>query len=695
MAHLALRCLGRFEARVACGSPVDFPTRRATALLAYLARHPGRRTSRDRLGALLWGRSGDERARINLRQTLMLVRKTLAHPAGPCVASEGDALYLDPDHAEVDVAEFDELCREPSADALEQAAALYQGEFLEGFALNEELYEEWLRTERANLHERAIEALMSLLRCHLDAGNAEHGVRVARRVLALDPLRETAHRALMRLYADMGDRALALRQYQACCDLLNAELGVEPETQTQRLYKEIRHEQRAVRVDDDLLVEEERREAPPLPDKPAIAVLPFLNMSGDATQAYFSDGITSDIITELSRFRSMFVIARHSSFAYRDQAVNVQRIGRELGVHYVVEGSVSRVGDRVRVSAELIDAQTGHHLWADRYDRSLAEIFAVQDELVRTIVSTLDRRIEVAGRLRTAAISDSSLRAYDLYLRAAAAQDRNTKVDYRTCPKVSGTGDRARSRSRAGAPPPVPREVLPLDGALGGRSGQGVRRGLRRGESKRSRATTPTAWCKPTSACCTCTAESSTRAVLRFAEALRLNPNDSRALGLYGLFLAAIGRAEQAIDQFEQAERLNPLRPGWLNRLKGIACFSAGRYADAIAAFRANEAPINQERGWLAASCAQAGRLDEARAHLQSFLCVAEKEMAVLPARRLAHGDPAGAPSSTSTTATSTACSTGSIRRACRNRIATHGGSMGSGTRVDLLASLRSPIVTS
>jgi tetratricopeptide (TPR) repeat protein len=117
---------------------------------------------------------------------------------------------------------------------------------------------------------------------------------------------------------------------------------------------------------------------------------------------------------------------------------------------------------------------------------------------------------------------------------------------------------------------------------------------------------------------------------LRFAEAIRLNPNDSRALGLYGLFLAAIGRAEQGIDQFEQAERLNPLRPGWLNRLKGIAYFSAGRFADAIAGFRANEAPINQERGWLAASYAQAGRLEEARAHLRDFLGVAEREMAVL-----------------------------------------------------------------
>jgi adenylate cyclase len=117
----------------------------------------------------------------------------------------------------------------------------------------------------------------------------------------------------------------------------------------------------------------------------------------------------------------------------------------------------------------------------------------------------------------------------------------------------------------------------------------------------------------------------------RFAEALRLNPNDSRALGLHGLFLAEVGRAEEAIAQFEQAERLNPLRPGWLNRLKGIAYFSAGRYGDAIASFRANEAPINQERGWLAASYAQAGRLEEARAYLQSFLCVAKEEMAVLP----------------------------------------------------------------
>jgi adenylate cyclase len=303
---------------------------------------------------------------------------------------------------------------------------------------------------------------------------------------------------------------------------------------------------------------------------------------------------------------------------------------RELGVHYVVEGSVSRVGDRVRVSAELVDAQTGHHLWTDRYDRSLAEILAVRDELVRTIVSTLDRRIDVAGRLRTAAMSDSSLRAYDLYLRAAAAQDRNTKADYqhaqmcleRAIELDPGLAQAHHHLSLVKFFLWMERWADDLDKVFA-EAFDAAREALARDDTD-SMAHAHLGMLHMYR-------REFDEGGLRFAEALRLNPNDSRALGLYGLFLAAIGRAEQGIDQFEQAERLNPLRPGWLNRLKGIAYFSAGRYADAIAAFRANEAPINQERGWLAASYAQAGRLDEARAYLQSFLCVAEKEMALLP----------------------------------------------------------------
>jgi TolB-like protein/Tfp pilus assembly protein PilF len=631
MVHLALRLLGGLEVRRATGASVAFPTKKARALLAHLARHPGQRISREKLATLLWASSDDAHACVSLRQTLTLLRKSLSHCECACVVSAGDGLYLDPERVDVDVAEFDQLCRERSLNDLERAAALYQGEFLEGFDLNEEPYEEWLRMERTSLRERAIEALMTLLRCHMDAGNLEQGVRVARRVLSFDPLRETAHRALMRLYADMGDRSLALKQYQSCCDVLNVELGVEPETETQDLHEDVRRGHRAAHLDDGLPVKGEGRDTPPLPDKPSIAVLPFLNLSGDAMQAYFSDGITNDIITELSRFRSMFVIARHSSFAYRGRAVNVQRMGRELGVQYVVEGSISKIGDRIRVSAELVDALTGHHLWADRYDRSVAEIFAVQDELVRTIVSTLDRRIDVAGKLRTAAMSESSLRAYDLYLRAAAAQDRNTKGDYRYAQECleraiqldPGLAQAHHHLSLVKFFTWMERWADDLDKAFAEAFGA-AREAVARDDTD--------SMVQAHLGMLHMYRREFNQAGLRFAEALRLNPNDSRALGLYGLFLAAIGSAEEAIDQFEQAERLNPLRPRWLNRLKGIACFSAGRYADAIAAFTLNEAaPVNQERGWLAASCAQAGRLEEARAYLQSFLCVAEKEMAVLP----------------------------------------------------------------
>src|SRR3989338_417536 len=130
-----------------------------------------------------------------------------------------------------------------------------------------------------------------------------------------------------------------------------------------------------------------------LPDKPSIAVLPFANMSGDPEQEYFSDGITEDLITELSRFHELFVIARNSTFAYKGRSADVRQVGRDLGVSHVLEGSVRRVGDRVRITAQLLDAATGHHLWAERYDRGLEDIFALQDEITREIVAALDVRL--------------------------------------------------------------------------------------------------------------------------------------------------------------------------------------------------------------------------------------------------------------------------------------------------------------
>ncbi len=155
-----------------------------------------------------------------------------------------------------------------------------------------------------------------------------------------------------------------------------------------------------------------------LPDKPSIAVLPFDNMSADPEQEYFADGITEDIITELSKFRSLFVIARNSSFAFKGQSVDVKEVSRKLGVRYVVEGSVRRGGNRVRVTAQLIDALDGKHLWAERYDRELEDIFAVQDEVTQAIVSTIEPHLASTERQRARRKPTESLGAWECYQRA-------------------------------------------------------------------------------------------------------------------------------------------------------------------------------------------------------------------------------------------------------------------------------------
>ena len=167
----------------------------------------------------------------------------------------------------------------------------------------------------------------------------------------------------------------------------------------------------------------------PLPDRPAIAVLPFANMSGDPEQEYFSDGISEDIITALSKLRWFFVIARNSSFVYKGRAVHIKQVAEELGVGYVIEGSVRRSGDRVRITAQLNDVTTGSHLWAERYDRDLADVFAVQDEITEAIVAAIEPQLYAAENFRALRKPPDSLDAWDLVMRALSHYWRVTRED--------------------------------------------------------------------------------------------------------------------------------------------------------------------------------------------------------------------------------------------------------------------------
>ena len=213
---LRLTLFGGFQARLGPGGVLSLSSRKAQALLAYLGAHPGQAHPRDKLAALLWGESRGEQARDGLRHALAALRQALPATAPPILLAEGHTLALSPAGLEVDVATFERCVAESTPAALERAAGLYAGDLLSGFSVSEPMFEEWLVQERERLRELALEALAKLLAHQGKTGATEQAIKSAVRLLALDPLREVVHRALMRLYARVGRRGSALHQYQLC-----------------------------------------------------------------------------------------------------------------------------------------------------------------------------------------------------------------------------------------------------------------------------------------------------------------------------------------------------------------------------------------------------------------------------------------------------------------------------------------------
>ena len=216
--------------------------------------------------------------------------------------------------------------------------------------------------------------------------------------------------------ADPGGILISEKVYSEVEGKLDAGFEDRGEQQLKNIAKPVRAF--AVRAGASSALSDRLSAAPPLPDKPSIAVLPFENMSGDPEQEYFADGMVEDIITALSRFKSLFVIARNSSFTFKGKAVDIKEVGRRLGVRYVLEGSVRKAAGKVRISGQLIDAITGAHIWADRFERDLTDVFALQDEVTVAVVSAiqpklLQTEIELAARRRP-----ENPTAYDFYLRA-------------------------------------------------------------------------------------------------------------------------------------------------------------------------------------------------------------------------------------------------------------------------------------
>jgi TolB-like protein len=369
-------------------------------------------------------------------------------------------------------------------------------------------------------------------------------------------------------------------------------------------------------------IHEHSRPALPLPDRPAIAVLPFVNMSGEPEQEYFSDGISEDIITALSKLRWFFVIARNSSFIYKGKAVHLKEIAEELGVGYVVEGSVRKGGDRVRITVQLNDVATGSHIWAERYDRDLSDVFALQDEITEAIVAAIEPQLYAAENFRAQRKPPDSMDAWDLVMRALSHYWRVTRQDNVVAQALL---------EKATAIDPSYGQALGLLAAshtfsahMGWADMATVVPIAERAALAAIRADSEDPWAHYALGSVCLFTRRFDDSLAEFEVALRLNPNFSLAQGYYGLTLSYCGRWEEADLAARRALRLSPRDP-FSAVYYGIAAYAQFVGRNYEEAMRLSREGIRQRGDFvgahrvLTAAAAMAGQDDVAKSALQEL----------------------------------------------------------------------------
>ncbi len=360
-------------------------------------------------------------------------------------------------------------------------------------------------------------------------------------------------------------------------------------------------------------------EEPSPATKPSLVVLPFVNMSGDSEQEFFVDGLTEDIITELSRFRDLLVISRNSAFVHKGKAIKVQDIAREFGVHYVVEGSVRKAGDRVRVTVQLIDAETDRHIWAERYDRKIEDIFAIQDEVTSAIVGTLPGRIEAAGHDRAKRKPPQSMAAYEYVLTGKILHHRSTRED---------NAEAQRMLDRAIALDPKYAHAHAWKACVLAQTWVNNWCEDRRDTWKRVVDEAHVALALDDNdsdvhrvlAAVNLAHDEHEKAKYHQERALGLNPSNDLILVQQGELLTWLGRPEDGIEWIRKAMRVNPYHPERFWNHLGRAHYTARQYSDAVAALSRITRPACMHHALLAAALAQLGDKTAAEAHAQEVL---------------------------------------------------------------------------
>lgn len=355
------------------------------------------------------------------------------------------------------------------------------------------------------------------------------------------------------------------------------------------------------------------RKAPARPDKPSIAVLPFLAIGNDPEQGIFADGLTEDLITDLSRMSGLFVIARNSAFAYKGKAFAEREVAEQLGVRYLLTGSARRAAGRVRITAQLVDSESGDHLWAERFDRSLGDMFAVQDEVTAKIVEALLGRLGAARPRRR----PMNLEAYDLVVRARRLMDDT--------PQAAREAHLILTRAVSlDAEYAEAYRWLALNHWMGWVHSGGPTESSRTEALELARKAVTIdpddAGCRWVLAYLLAYDRNFAEADHEFAKAIELDPNEADAWAALSDITVLAGHAQEGLEHIRKALRLNPFPASWYYLTLGQAQYAAGEYEAAVETLKRDETYRTSSRRFLAASLAQLGRLDEARAEAELFL---------------------------------------------------------------------------
>jgi TolB-like protein len=571
-------------------------TRKDRLVLAYLALHSGRPVTRDRLAGLLWGDRGNAQARDSLRQSIAAVRQAFRCAGLDPVASERDFLRFSIESIDLDCLRFEVLSRDTAG--WEEAAVLYRGPLLDGIDGLTPEYETWLTGERARFNAIAVQLVEDI------AGRSrpsEPALCLARQLLAEDPVCEPVCRALMRLHAAKGDRIAALKLHATCCEALKKELNALPDPKTELLYHDI--------LTNRLLENRPAEEAKPTLGRPSIAVLPFSNLSGDAGLDHLCEGLAEDIITGLGRFHLLFVIDRHSSSTIANRETDVAKIGAQLGVAHLVQGSLKRQGDRIRITVRLLDTATRGQIWGEAYDHALSELANAPDEITSALTATLHARVETdlverSRRKPQLAVYECLLRGLK-YLRGYA-QDDNERAAELFQRAIDLDPDYALARAYraftdvvihgySDAPDFVLDRALALASSAVEMDDIDGRCHFLLGLIHRYRGDIGSAG-------------------RHFRRARALNPNDANTMVGYARVRVQEGYLDEGLELIRESIRINPYHPQWYWLTLGAVLYEAGRFNDAIEAF----SRIVNASYWvhcrIAGCYAELGRTAEAKA---------------------------------------------------------------------------------